>query len=164
MARKLAFAVLLLLAAAGIWVGAAHLTGGAVPTFGLPVGGDDQELRDKTTSFLEDLQFKDYDHAATYNDPATRGQLDIRLIVHRLFVVKPEAQDIMSYEVVFVDVDSTGLRARVKSRVKLKGLVDQRIVEREVMVFYQRATMSSPWYMRLEDSLRRPDAASDKRP
>ena len=77
------------------------------------------------------------------------------------FAVKPEALDFMDYEVVFADVDSSGLRARVKLRVKAKFLVDERIAERELILYFERDSESDPWYMKLEDSLRQlaPDSA-----
>lgn len=87
--------------------------------------------------------------------------VDIPFLIQRLFAVKPEALDFMEYDVVFAEIDSSGLRARVKLRVKAKLLVQERIEERELILYFYRDSTSAPWYMRLEDSLRQlsPDSA-----
>ena len=51
----------------------------------------------------------------------------------------------MSYEVVLADIDSTGDRGRVKTRVKVKILVDEKIREKEVMLYFHRQDAASPW-------------------
>ena len=144
----------ILLAAVGGYIGLAHLSGGAYPTPGIPVGGDLGELRRTSMTFWEDIQFKDFDKAATYHSADKQETVDIPFLIQRLFAVKPEALDIMTYEVVLADIDSTGNRGRVKTRIKVKVLVDEKIREKEVMLYFHRADASSPWFMELEDSLR----------
>ena len=99
--------------------------------------------------------------AAGYHAPDIRDSVDIPFIIQRLFTVRPEALDIMDYEVVFAEVDSGGLRARVKVRVKVKLLLNARIDERELLLYFERDSVDDPWYMKLEDSLRQlsPDSA-----
>ena len=145
------------------YLGLAHLSGGAFPTLGLPLGGELGTLRQLTTAFWEDIQFKDFEHAATFHDPEAQGTIDIPYLLERLFLLKPEALDIMSYEIVLADVDSSGLRARVKTRVKVKNLVKERIDEREVMLYWSRESVSEPWRMQLESSLRNLDIEEGKK-
>ena len=80
-----------------------------------------------------------------------------------LFLVKPEMLDILEYEVVMVDVDRSGLRARVRTRLKVKDLIQGKVREKQVMLYFAREDAASPWYMRLEDSLRQDEADKDKR-
>lgn len=136
------------------YLGLAHLSGGAYPTPGIPVGGDLGHLRRTSMSFWEDIQFKDFDTAASYHSPDRQDEVDIPFLIQRIFAVKPEALDIMSYEIVLADIDSTGNRGRVKTRVKVKVLIDEKIREKEVMLYFHRADAQSPWFMELEDSLR----------
>ena len=145
------------------YVGAAHLSGGAFPTLGLPLGGDRGELRRTSLSFWEDIQFKDFDKAASYHDPAVQEEVDIPYLIERLFLVKPEALDIMEYEIVLVDIDSTGLRARVKTRLKVKVLAGDRLKEQEVMLYFRRTSAEAPWTMELEESLREAEADKTKK-
>lgn len=153
MKRWLVLFTVLFVAAVG-YVGAAHLSGGAFPTPGLEVGGDRGHLRRTALSFLEDIQFKDFQTAASYHAPDKRDEVDIPFLLQRLFQVKPEALDIMSYEIVFADIDTTGNRGRVKTRVKVKELLREQIRDQEIIFYFERENAAAPWHMKLEDSLR----------
>lgn len=147
----------------GGYLAAAHFSGGALYTFGLPIGGDGAILRKISLSFWEDIQFKDFKKAARYHTPVKQETVDIPHLIQRLFIQKPEALDIMDYEVMFVETDSTQLRSRVKCRVKVKTLADQKIREQEVMFYFHRKSKTAPWYMELEDSLRHLEGAKGKK-
>jgi hypothetical protein len=64
---------------------------------------------------------------------------------------------------VYVDVDSTGDRARVKLRVTLKDLVRGKARDQELLLYWQRADSASPWFMELESSLRKGEAEAGKK-
>lgn len=160
--KRLMWTLLVVAGLGGGYLGAAHLSGGAFPTLGLPLGGDAGALRRTALSFWEDIQFKDFDAAATYHAPHLQDSVDIPYLLQRLFVVKPEMLDILEYEVVMVDLDGSGDRARVRTRLKVKDLVEGRIREKQVMLYFAREDAASPWYMRLEDSLRADKAEEDK--
>ena len=159
--KKVVMAVLVLSLLLGGYLTVAHISGGAFSTLGLLLGGDRGDLRRVALAFLEDIQFKDFVSAAGYHSPETRDSVDIPFLIQRLFTVRPEALDIMDYEVVFAEIDESGLRARVKLRVTVKILLNALINEREVILFFERNTVNDPWYMKLEDSLRQltPDTA-----
>jgi hypothetical protein len=152
--KKALVALMLVAALLGGYLAVAHLSGGALSTLGLALGGDRGALRRMALSFLEDIQFKDFERAASYHAPELIDSVDIPFLIQRLFAVKPEALDIMGYEIVFADMDSSELRARVKMRVKAKLLLDGRIDERELVLYFYRDSVDDPWYMKLEDSLR----------
>lgn len=141
----------------------AHLSGGAWPTLGLPLGGTLGALRRTTLQFWEDIQFKDFAHAATYHDAAAQSEVDIPYLLERLFLQKPESLDFINFEILFADLDSTGLRARVKTRVTVKNLLDNKVYDREIMLYYHRASLGDPWAMELESSLRRTEADENKK-
>ncbi|HEY3358746.1 MAG TPA: hypothetical protein VGQ83_36195 [Polyangia bacterium] len=161
--KKILVAVVAVVVLAGGYLAAAHLSGGAFPTLGLPLGGQRAVLRRLATSFLEDIQFKDFKRAASYHEPAKQASVDIPFLIWRLFAVKPEALDIMRHEIVFAEIDSTNLRGRVKSRVQFKELVRGDIRTQELMLYYERAQPGAPWHMKLEDSLRQLDAEKGKK-
>jgi hypothetical protein len=152
--KKVTTALLVLSLVAGGYLAVAHFSGGAFSTLGLALGGDRGALRRIAMDFMEDIQFKDFVSAASYHAPDLVETVDIPFLIQRLFAVKPEALDFMDYEVVFAEIDSSGLRARVKLRVKAKLLVDERVAERELILYFHRDTPADPWYMKLEDSLR----------
>ena len=159
--KKALTALLALTLIAGGYLTVSHLSGGAFWTMGLALGGDRGALRRIALDFLEDVQFKDFESAASYHAPELIESVDIPFLIQRLFAVRPEALDFMDYEVVFADVDSSDLRARVKVRVKAKLLLDEIVAERELILYFQRDSADDPWYMQLEDSLRElsPDTA-----
>ncbi len=160
--KKAVTALLVLALLLGGYLGVAHVSGGAFSTIGLALGGDRGALRRIALSFLEDIQFKDFVSAASYHAPDKRDSVDIPFLIQRLFTVRPEALDIMDYEVVFAEVDSGGLRARVKLRVKVKLLLDGRIDEKEILLYFERDSVNDPWHMKLEDSLRQLSGDSTK--
>jgi len=160
--KKAVTALLVLTLLTGGYLGVAHVSGGAFWTLGLALGGDRGALRRLALSFLEDIQFKDFVSAAGYHAPDLRDGIDIPFLIQRLFAVKPEALDIMDYDVVFAEIDSGGLRARVKLRVKVKLLVNPLIEERELILYFHRESVDDPWYMKLEDSLRQLSPDSTK--
>mgnify|MGYP003394462595 CR=1 FL=1 len=160
--KKWLYLVGFVLVSGGGYLAAAHFSGGAFPTLGLPLGGDLGWLRKTSLSFWEDIQFKDFVKAATYHTPENQADIDIPYLLERLFGVKPEFLDIMETEVVLADIDSTQLRARVKTRLKIKLLLNGRIEDREVMLYFHRKSTDAPWFMELESSLRALKADEDK--
>jgi len=56
-----------------------------------------------------------------------------------------------------------GLRARVKTRVKVKLLLDGRVEETEFKLFFRRSSLADPWFMILDDSLRQLDVDREKK-
>ena len=161
--KKAVIALLVLALLLGGYLTVAHVSGGAFSTLGLVLGGSRGELRRMALAFLEDIQFKDFVSAASYHAPEIRDDVDIPYLIQRLFTVRPEALDIMDYDVVFAEIDSGGLRAQVKLRVKVKLLLNALINEREVILYFQRDSVDDPWYMKLEDSLRQLTPDTTKR-
>lgn len=154
----------ILLVGAFGYLGAAHMSGGQYPTLGIPgLGGSEAMLRKTSMDFWEDIQFKDFDKAATYHEESLQEEVDIVFLLDRLYGVPPESIDIQHYEVVFVDVDSSGLRARVKTRVKALELGREKVRDQEVILYYYRESPDAPWFMKLEDSLRKPEKDKDKK-
>jgi hypothetical protein len=152
--KRVLTALMVLSLVFGAYLGVAHVSGGAFSTLGLALGGDRGTLRRIALAFLEDVQFKDFVSAAGYHAPDLIDSVDIPFLLQRLFAVKPEALDIMDYDIVFAELDSSNLRARVKARVKVKLLLDETIQEREFILYFDRDSIDDPWYMKLEDSLR----------
>lgn len=158
-----AWTLALVLVGGGVYLGMAHFSGGAFPTLGLPIGGELGELRGFALQFWEDIQFKDFDKAASYHAPELQDAVDIPYLIQRIFAVKPEMLDVMDYEIVLAELDASGLRARIKTRVKVKILANEEIQEKEVMLYFKRKDLDSPWYMELEDSLRPAEADKSKK-
>ena len=83
-------------------------------------------IEETTMSFMEDIQFKDFDKAATYHDPEDQKKHDIPKLIERLFKIKPELLDIMEYKIMESTLDSSGNRGRVKVQTKVHRLNTRR--------------------------------------
>jgi hypothetical protein len=153
-----------LVALGGGYLAIAHLSGGQYPTLGVPgLGGEEQWLRQTTMTFWEDVTFKDFDRAATYHAPEEQDGVDIPYLLERLFLLKPEFLDILDVEIVYVEIDSTGLRARVKCRIRFKDLIKEKVRDQEMILYFHRDSPEDPWFMKLESSLRTLDVDKDKK-
>lgn len=147
----------LLLAGAGLYVFSEGGFGGAGA---LVLGEDRTYLRDRTVDFLEDLKFKDFDKASTYHLAETQAARDIPALLHRAFKIRHEVLDIQDYEVLDVELDSSGARGRVRALVRYHILGDREVREQAgsyrdlEMLFYWFRQADGSWTMELESSLR----------
>ena len=147
--------------------------------FSLPLGGSETKLLEGLAyDFLEDLQYKDFDRAATYHTFADQGNADIPNLIERLFLMKPEQLNIRDIRIVSVDLDRGGSRARTFFKTTVEQLNstgksrEETNREREVegILYWHRrpaeegyAKGQAPveeigterWFMMLESSLRR---------
>jgi hypothetical protein len=73
---------------------------------------DAEELRQLAYSFLEDIQYKDFDQAASYHTWEDQWQADIPRLIERLFAVKPEQLNVRDIAITQVTLDRAGRRAR----------------------------------------------------
>jgi hypothetical protein len=121
-------------------------------TFNQVASDDVKYLRQQSKNFLEDLQYKDFDKAATYHSTEDRKGVDIPRLIERMFAVKPEFMDIMRYEIKRVEIDSSGDRAKVKTETVIKILNSGSVKEPEV-ILYWRKDPKEGWVMKLESSL-----------
>ncbi|MFA5504455.1 MAG: hypothetical protein WC314_11275 [Vulcanimicrobiota bacterium] len=119
----------------------------------LPIStGDTRILTQQSINFLEDLQFKDFEKAATYHSTEDRKNVDIAKEIERIFLVKPEFLDIMRYEIKKVEIDRSGDRAKVKTHTVIKLLNTGKVREPEVMLYWRKDPKEG-WVMKLESSL-----------
>lgn len=123
-----------------------------VPGTGVSLGGDAKFVEEHSRKFLEDLQFKDFEKAASYHSREDRKKVNIPALIERIFQVKPEFMDIMRYEIVKIQIDSSGKRARVKTKTVIKLLNTKEIREPEVMLYWFKDPAEG-WVMELESSL-----------
>jgi hypothetical protein len=116
------------------------------------LSGDLKTIEKMTVSFMEDIQFKDFDRAATYHHPDDQNKQDIPKLIERLFQIKPELLDIMEYKILDTSLDSSGNRGRVKVKTKVHRLNTDDFRNVELMFYYHKK--DETWYMELESSLR----------
>ena len=115
--------------------------------------GDSRQIETYAKKFLEDIQFKDFQTAASYHSKEDRKTVDIPNLIERLFGIKPEFLNIMRFDIVKVQIDSTGKRARVLCHSVVKILNSNEIKEPEIMLYF-RKDPAEGWVMELQSSLR----------
>ncbi|MFH0800908.1 MAG: hypothetical protein V2A78_00765 [bacterium] len=119
----------------------------------LPFNSDKNILTEKTLHFLEDIRYKDFAAAAACHSPEEQKKVNIPELIERIFQIKPEFLDLMRYEISGLDIDSTSLRARVKTHSTVKILNTGEIRQPDV-IFYWHKAPDGNWYLKLESSLR----------
>lgn len=143
-------AVIIVAAAALLWAGSSRVHKAPL----VPVSDKDGAayIESQTLSFLEDIRFKDFAKAARYHSIEEQKVVDIPQLIENIFKVKPELLDIMRYEVLSVELDSTQTRGRVKTRTVIKLLNTDEIREPEIIFFWDKHPQQG-WVMRLQSSL-----------
>jgi len=117
-------------------------------------------LEERSVDFLEDIQFKDFDKASTYHLAATQQKRDIPELIRRVFKVKHEFLDIVSYKVLEVDLDRSNRRAKIRVLVNYRIIGDKEVrddpeaVRDLEMLLYWFKQEDGQWAMELESSLR----------
>jgi hypothetical protein len=109
-------------------------------------------IEEISLAFMEDIEFKDFNKAASYHSPEDQEEVDIPKLMERLFKIKPEFLDVMEYTILDSTLDSTGTRGRVKMKAKVNVLNSGKIKNPEFILYYKKE--GEAWFMELESSLR----------
>ncbi|MCA9506928.1 MAG: hypothetical protein KC505_00725 [Myxococcales bacterium] len=137
MKKFLALIFLILLAVIG-YVSYAHLSGGAVPTFGLPIGGEQVLIRKQALRFFEDIKFKNMSGLKDFVDENTDLATVNNFIVKTIGFV-PENVDLQSMKVENIELDSTKKRARVKIHLTGIELSEHKPFDSNKIIFLYQA-------------------------
>lgn len=109
------------------------------------------KLQDLMISFLEDIQFKDFQKAASYHSSEDQKNANIPKLIEEKFKIKPELMDIREYQIEDVDIDRSGNRARIRTMTHVKILNSDELRDIE-SIFYWHKT-DGVWNMQLKSSL-----------
>lgn len=108
-------------------------------------------LDDLTRRFLVDVQFKNFDHAATFHTKEDGEGKDIASLIEKKFAVKPELLDIRHFEILRIDVSPQADRAKSVNTVTVKVLNSGKTRDVELVLYWKR--VEGKWYMDLQSSL-----------
>lgn len=135
--RKILIVVLLLAIAVLGYVGYAHFTGGAVPTFGLPIGGEKSRIRQATLTFFDKVKFKDRAGLMLMVPPEMNFD-DITSYLLKTLQVDLDALDLETINVKHIEVDNEGRRARVRVLLAGHNLNAKKPLDIEKIIFLYR--------------------------
>jgi hypothetical protein len=127
--RTLMIIIAVLLALCLGYLGYAHFTGGSVPTFGLPIGGERAKVRARTLSFFEHVKFKNASALRDFVGTTTSSDEVLSYLLKSLGI-NPETIDLMHVTIEDVELNSTETRAR--TRVSFAG---QNLSEKKPFTF-----------------------------
>lgn len=137
--RKIIWIVLILLIAALGYIGYAHFSGGAVPTLGLPIGGDRALIREKVLTFFEQIKFKNRNALKRFVDAGVSDE-ELSLFLSKTLGAEADRIDLLSSHIKDVELDSQGLRARVKVELFGHNQDTNRPLLRDAVIFLYKAS------------------------
>lgn len=136
--RKFIVVLTVLLIVVLSYLGYAHFSGGAVPTFGLPIGGEKAQIRAVTLAFFEHVKFKNAsafkEFVALGTDPAV-----VDAYLDKTLGQDTEKIDLIAVEIKSIELDSKQTRARVHVGFMGQDLALHKPVDLEKIVFLYRA-------------------------
>jgi hypothetical protein len=147
---KKLLALVLLLAAAG--------TAGYLASQGKLPGyeNDKSVLTKKSARFMECLKFKEFAEAAGFHAPdEVKAHPDIPKMLENFFKIPHENLDIQSSTVDFIELDSTGKRAKVKTTSVIRILNRSNEIQRPEAMLYWRKAQDGRWFLDLRTTLER---------
>lgn len=110
-----------------------------------PFDSDSGFVKEISLKFMEDLQFKDFRSSSLYHHKLERDRVDIGQTLEKLFMIKPEFLDLMSYRISKIEVDSSGDRARALVNTKFKRLnMNSKPEEGEIILYWMKRHPDCP--------------------
>lgn len=107
----------------------------------------------QTQRFFECLQFKEYEEAANFHNEEDRKLADIPKLIEQLFKIPPEQLDIQEYNLLFAEIDSSGILGRVETKCAAKVLNTEEIKRPEIILYWKKE--GDKWNLKLRSSLER---------
>lgn len=132
--RKILILVLLILISSSIYFGYAHFSGGAVPTFGLPIGGEKARIRARISAFFEHVKFKNTSALRNFVEAGTSEE-QISQFLKKTLGQNEDDVDLLDTKVEQIEIDSSSLRARARIRLLGINLVNKQPVDISKVIF-----------------------------
>lgn len=149
MRTLLLFFALVILAFLG-YFGYAHLSGGAVPTFGLPLGGQKAQVRKLCEVFFEDIKFKNTEKLEEFIDKSLNPE-KLQDYLIEIFDKNPKSLSIEKMIINSIEIDSQGQRARVKIKIIGNDLSQNIGFEKNKIIFLYFDILSKRWLIDIKN-------------
>lgn len=132
--RKFFGLIFVLILAALAYVGFAHFSGGAVPTFGLPLGGNKAQIRARTLEFFDHVKFKNASALLNFVAKESTSE-EVERYVDRTIGLDSDNADLNLIKIETVELDSRASRARAKLRLAGQDLINKKPFDIEKIIF-----------------------------
>ena len=127
--RTLFILIVVLFALSIGYLGYAHFTGGSLPTFGLPIGGEKAKVRARTLGFFEHVKFKNASALDDFVDSGATAE-EVSSYLVKSLGINADYIDLVDVTIEHVELNSSETRAR--ARVSFSG---QNLSEKKPFVF-----------------------------
>jgi hypothetical protein len=108
----------------------------------------------KSYRFLECLKFKEFQEAAAFHSPEDlKKNKDIPKLLENFFMVPHENLDIQDISIDFIEFDSTGRLAKVKTTTAVRMLNKDESRNAESMLYWKKD--GDAWFLDLRTTLER---------
>lgn len=132
--RKLLIVLLLLVLAALGYLAYAHFSGGAVPTFGLPIGGERERVRSRIKAFFEHVKFKNTSALKNFVKADT-SQQEISSFLMKTLGADEDDVDLLKVNIDQVELNSSEQRARARIELVGTDLIKKQPIDLNKIVF-----------------------------
>ena len=112
---------------------------------------DKHVIIQQSKRFLECVKFKEFGEASSFHSALDSKKADIPFLIERLFKIKPEQLDIQEVNVLYGEIDSSGVLGRTKSRCIVHVLNTKEIRKPEVILYWKKE--GGKWFLKLKSSL-----------
>ena len=107
----------------------------------------------KTHRFFECVKFKEFGEAGNFHTAEDAKKADIPKMIEDLFKVPPEYLDVQDVNILFAEIDSSKVLAKVKTRCTVQLLNTKEIRHPECILYWKLE--NGEWYLKLRSTLER---------
>jgi hypothetical protein len=147
--RKILIVMLLILIAAVGYLSYAHFSGGAIPTFGLPIGGEKAQIRQKTYQFFENIKFKNRVFTGLVQGDADQEQ--IYKYLRKTLGIEENLLDLTHVSIEKIELDSSKERARVKVKLSGQNITNKKPIEIQKLIFLYKNQKGDNWVIDINE-------------
>jgi hypothetical protein len=150
--RKFFAILLLVIITALAYLGYAHFSGGALPLWELPLGGQRAKVRAQIVRFFEKVRFKNNKALADFVEPGTEAH-DLENFLLQTIDAPLSAIDLQAVAVDSIELDSGQERARARVNLSGQNLRDNKFFDITKIIFLYRVD-SDRWLLDIKNSNR----------
>ncbi len=133
--------ILVIIACLG-YLGYAQFSGGAVPTFGLPIGGERAKVRERTHRFFEHVKFKNASALHEFVSPDTTSN-ELTTFLFKSLDINPDVTDLTDVHIDQVELNNAETRARVRVTLSGQNLSTNTAFQTTKLIFLYKSKQDS---------------------
>lgn len=142
--KAILISFLIISLAALVYLGYAHFSGGAIPTFGLPLGGSKAEIRYRVQGFFEQIKFRNKEKLKEMID-SKASQEELYNFLFKLFDENIDNIDLKNSKINKIEIDSLNERGKAEVWLSILELTSNNITEKNKILFLYYDLINNNW-------------------